>query len=166
MFICNKLSTVDVNFCRVCFEEDDGCTDSISCRKNVLCAISGCIKKKCSITDHSLCLGCYSTQQCPDPKNVQSPTGNGAVQNSSLSGAEAELPVRSWKSAELLPVRSWSRAKLQVPVRSWNSAELLPFRSWSTAELPVRNLPFSSWSSADFLPVKSWNSAEVRSPPH
>ena len=94
MLICNKLSTVDVKFCGVCFEEDDGCTDSqfIMWEECVMC--NTWMHKKCSITDHSLCLGCYSTQQHPDPSNVQSPsTENGAVQNSpSGAGGQQNSP--------------------------------------------------------------------------
>ena len=100
MSICKKLSTVDVKFCGVCFEEDDGCTDSqyimwVECD---MCKIW--MHKKCSITDHSLCLGCYSTQQCPNPKIVQSPIGNAAVQNSDQPGAGAVQHFRPGLEAD------------------------------------------------------------------
>ena len=51
MFICNKLSTLDVKFCGVCFEEDDRWMHRQSVHhvgRNVLCAISGCIKNAAS----------------------------------------------------------------------------------------------------------------------
>ena len=66
MFICNKLSTVYVKFCGVCFREDDGCTDSpyIMWEECVVCNIW--MHKKCSIMDQRLLrmlfCGAYSTE--------------------------------------------------------------------------------------------------------
>ena len=68
--ICNKLSGVEVKFCRVCFQEDDGCTDCpyvnwVQCTK---CSIW--LHEKCSntIADLPFCAS------CPLPEELYSPS--------------------------------------------------------------------------------------------